>query len=87
MTCNEDQLLAACGGNEVLFDRVMQERAKANAAAQAARPKPDPPRPSREDLTADVLRLHREGKAVAQIAEATGLGRTLVVYLIDQHAK
>ena len=61
------------------FSRVMELRAKIAPPPR----RPEPPRPSRAELTADVLARHARGESADAIAKALGLGYALVLDLTN----
>jgi hypothetical protein len=65
------------------FDYVMQRRAEMQAARTRAVPAPEPQKPTREAVAAEVLRRHAAGADVNTIAREMKTGRTLVQYIID----
>jgi hypothetical protein len=57
-----------------------------NMRSQLARPQPpEPPKPSREQITAVVLRLHSEGLDTNAIAAKTGQTQFRVIAIIDSN--
>jgi hypothetical protein len=84
LTCSESDLLAAVGNNASLFDEIMRKRAERAAYVAATRPKPKPPQPTREQITADVLARHARGDALDDIAHSIGIPYSLALYITDQ---